>query len=478
MSSRTSTLFACVSLLGIVSWSAASYARPVPVRTCDGVRADPGCFPDPDPEPPAPPGPPKSSKPDAAFQLSPCLPAGFGDRVKDEVKSVLPSNSDVRTACIANTQRIGAWFRAPRAGDTAADRELGLQQIDLLQAGETFAVLVSEESIRREADAAWKSYPKRLGGDGVPADNGSVHLEDMYTELGGNQITTIITGYDDRPFPDADLTVTTTDSLSTYSGRVACYTATDVHVDTGIFYALTGVFSALAPQLGLVFGIQASMVAGADVPSPKTSGVGCAAVKLFPSQILLAGGLIAEFEYTRADAAHGGVLGAGTFSYRPRRPSAKISGGSVLTAAAGQKPTRVFAASTWELRGKLKYQWTSSGIIDTPSGSTTRITFSTTARHGWVTVQISDADGLTASRTMNLTIALPPEPPSSPPVCQSKPDLPQCNAPPPPPPPPPRPTTPPAPPPTPAPTPAPAPKPEDDPLPPVCRSKPNLPQCQ
>src|SRR5688572_13516267 len=97
-------------------------ARPI----CDtqNVRAGDPCNPIPEPDEPKPPAPLVPSAPDAAFQISPCLPAGFDTKVIDAVEKILPAGADVRTSCVANTQHIGAWLRPPRVGDNAAARAL------------------------------------------------------------------------------------------------------------------------------------------------------------------------------------------------------------------------------------------------------------------------------------------------------------------------------------------------------------------
>jgi hypothetical protein len=223
------------------------------------------------------------SSPDAAFQFSPCLPSQVESQVVDAIQSI---GSDVHTACQSGSERVGIWLQAPSGRDDAAVRDRGVADLNVLQSGETFAAMVSAAAIYRKAFNEWRDdnvTPKRLNGDGKPDPHGPVHLTDFQVDFQSpNKVTSTIRGYDERPWPDVDFTLTTTDTLSVSGGRVKCQSAEHFDVDTSVLNLLTGVFGVLVPPLGLIFGIEDIIVSGTDAPDIDNRGsLGCPAAHFF-----------------------------------------------------------------------------------------------------------------------------------------------------------------------------------------------------
>jgi hypothetical protein len=390
------------------------------------------CDPDPDPDPdPPPPPPPFVSIPDAAFQISPCLPSTLEGQVGDAVRTVVPAGAEVRVACVNGTERIGAWLMAMAGRDDAAARSRGLSALSILGASETFAAKVGSAAILRNAYAQWNAAAKRLNGDGNPDPNGPVHLTGFTPRFTApNTVSATITGFDERPWPDVDFTLATTDSLSVGAGRVQCQSATSFDVDTSVLNVLTGVFGILVPPLGLVFGIEDIIVSGADAPSTTRASLGGPAVQFFPGTILLPLGLKATATYSRVGVDGSGITAGGSFSVSLRSPVASISGPRTLSAATGVSAVGSYSAITNDMRPPLRYSWSASGSVSQPSAFGTRVTFGSGAKTGSVSVTVSDADSLSATSTISVSIrSVDPDDGGDPPVCRKKPYLPQCQVP-------------------------------------------------
>ena len=472
MSWSSRVLVAC-SALGCVTLSSSS-ASAIPICPDEATAGFSACPPPPRRDPP----PPFVSQPDAAFQIAPCVPAPFQKPLVDAVRTMLPEEADVHTACIADTQRIGVWMRPAAGQDSAQARVRGLTPLALLRPGETFAARLSASMINREAHAAFGRAPKRLNTKGEPSDDGAIHLEGLSTRFSGTQVVAAISGFDDRSLPDAQFTLSNTDTLSIVNGGVHCRSHSTIDVDTGIFHVLTGAFGLFFPPLGVAFAIQDLVVSAADGPSTPTTSLACPAVTFFPARVLVPFGKQIVIAYARVEAAFDGVVAGGTHALVDRTPSVSISGPRELTADVRRAASGRYTALGAGLRPPITYAWTGSGTLSTPTAFATRVTFPLGAQLGVVSLRATDVDGLQATASVSVRFAPPPPPPpprDEPPVCARKPDLPQCAEPLPPP-------APPAPP-RPTPTPPPMPKPpkptpqDDEPLPPVCRRKPDLPQC-
>jgi hypothetical protein len=126
----------------------------------------------------------EASAPDIAFEFRPCLDKispNLQTQVISALTSVFGSGTDIRYACSTRkngfeTGKIGIWLRRTKDGSLSDARSKGLASIDLLQAGENFAIFVNASYIRRSASATWDQMPKRLGDDNKPNPDGPIHL--------------------------------------------------------------------------------------------------------------------------------------------------------------------------------------------------------------------------------------------------------------------------------------------------------------
>ena len=214
----------------------------------------------------------------------------------------------MRPACHSGSERVGIWLQATSGRDDAAARDRGLAALSLLQSGETFAVMISADTIYHEAINEWNGYPKRLNSDGKPDPNGRVYLTGFGVDFQSpNKVSSTISGYYDQPywiFPDVDFTLTTTDTLSVSGGRVKCQSVEDFDKDTTWLHILTGAFLGFYPPLGLVYGIDDIIASATDAPDVKQGSLGCpAAIKYFKESIMIPSGFNVTFTYTRVTAS-------------------------------------------------------------------------------------------------------------------------------------------------------------------------------
>ena len=391
----------------------------------------PECRFDDEPDEPDEPPPPPVSKPDVALQFSPCLPDTQMDPMGGVIDGALPTAADIRTRCVNGRHHLGIWFTEPSGTrDDAAARERGLAALNLLAAGETFSGYINSRFIATTVNAAWNAAPKRLNGDGTPNPSGDIHLTSLqvlYTSP--NRVASIIRGYDERPWPDVDFALTTTDTLSTSGGRIQCQSAASVDVDLSWLNYLTGILSIAFPPLGLFLYLDGAFPSATDTGDSEMGSVACPAVSFFPSEIVVPLGLKVAISYGRAQASTSGIVVGGTYTLTVRSPSVAIVGSRSLTAQEGQTSrTAAYASRVTDLREPLSYQWTSSGFVSTPSASGTNVRFSLTGydpgdvKTDSLALRVVDADGLvaTARATIRTTIAEPVEDPL---VCRVKPYL-------------------------------------------------------
>jgi hypothetical protein len=77
---------------------------------------------------------------------------------------------------------------------------------------------------------------KRLDDNGIPQLDGSVHLEDLKVSMRPpDTLVTTITGFDDRPVPDAQFTITIAETYQTdqFDGKLIYTPVQTFDVDTG-----------------------------------------------------------------------------------------------------------------------------------------------------------------------------------------------------------------------------------------------------
>lgn len=329
-------------------------------------------FPDDEPPPPPPPPPPPVSTPDLAIQISSCLPPELNDGVVSAIRQAIDPNADVRTACVSGTQRIGIWLRPFVNDQDNQARNRGLERLNILGTGETLTFFINSTLIRRQALDGWNAAPKRRNSDGDPDPNGPVHLTGFSVSIEGpNRVVTRIDGFDERPWPDVDFRLTTTDTLSVSGGHVRCESQRDLDVDTSWLNFLTGLFLIVFPPLGIVFLVERIIIASTDAPDVN-AGAGCGVAPMIPQEILIPLGQKVVASYSRLDVSAGGIFAGGSFIVIPRSPEVTITGPSQISVVEGTASlTRSYSLRTKDLRPPLQIAWSGEGFALSPSAETT-----------------------------------------------------------------------------------------------------------
>ncbi len=394
-------------------------------------------FPDDDPPTDPPPPPPQVSTPDLAIQISFCLPGDLNNNIVSAVGQALGGSADVRTTCLNGSQRIGVWLRPFVNQEDNQARNRGLERINVIGSGETLTFFINASLIRRQAVEGWNAAPKRLNGDGVPDAGGPIHLTGFSLSFEGpNKVVTRVDGFDERPWPDVDFRLTTTDTLSVSGGKVSCESVPNLDVDTSWLNFLTGLFLFLLPPLGIVFLVERIIISTVDAPDAH-AGAGCGAAALIPEEIIIPQGNKVVASYTRLNVSNGGIFAGGSFVVIPRAPEATIAGPRQLSVAEGiTSLSRNYSVSTEDMRPPLQIAWSGDGFITHPHETTASFRFDLSGAQAGhvltkrVSVRVTDADGLVGSAGVNTAIHIIPEiDDDRPPVCRVKPWLPQCQLP-------------------------------------------------
>jgi hypothetical protein len=415
------------------------HARPLPRKR---RQDDDDPNPDDDPVPPPPPPPPVSA-PDLAVQFPFCLktlPDVNEAELVDTLHRALGSESEVRTACIdERTQPIGIWLSHALTNRDIEARERGLRRLNIVGRGEIFSFFINASTIRRMAQESWDKMPKRLDGDGNPDPKGSVHLTGFSVSFESpDRVIARVTGFDERPWPDAPFTVISTDTLSADGVLIHCDSDIDLDVDTSWISFLASFFTFAIPLLGFAFLTELIIIASIDDPDPQ-AGVGSAAASLLPREILISEGKKIIFSYTRIQVATTGIFAGGTLNVIPRTPELTINGPSLIAAEEGTATvTRIYRVFTEDLRPPLHFDWGGDSFVFDRHSNKTGINFSLgTAKAGdvvthRVTIRVTDADALVGLAEMVVRIHVTPkrgEGEDFPDICRHKPWLSVCQEP-------------------------------------------------
>jgi hypothetical protein len=132
----------------------------------------------------------------------------------------------------------------------------------------------------------------------------------------------------------------------------------------------------------------------------------------------------------------GGIFVGGLALPLERSPVVTINGPTQIAATKDDNPvSRSYSLSTEDLRGRLRVNWTTdaNGEVLNPTGSSTSIHFRIDgARPGQVisrsvAVSVTDEDTLSAQANSTVRIHIVNEDPTVPPLCRARPWLPQCQ---------------------------------------------------
>lgn len=441
---------------------------------CDGSDCphEPGLDEEPPPDDPCW-GIPFVWQPDLAAQLdtgeTSCPSASALGRIERALGGNLSrfrfSDPEVRVSCETGVISIMVWgTRVPPGScqDLARQRA----RIPNLRAGGNFGVFLNSSLIRRLTAEAFQNAPKTYAPNGVPSLSGPIHLTGMSIAIKPpDTIETHISGYDERPWPDVDFTKILIDRLKTLR---QCETTerTEHGVVEQIIATLSAIIGSIIIPLLIPFAAFALFQnVAAVIRQPDGSpqgGVGCRVLESLPDEIALpqTGGLsgtldpgrlararvpsVLDVQREKLVIAYGqpavdqrGLFVSALATPQPRVPSIQIAGPASLTILRhGPQTFGEYRVSADDFFGRLSFDWSASGgtavHIENPDRSRTRIDFRRgDAQDGdtferTISVRVTDQEGssATASRTITLFVN---EADGTPPICQIRPWLPECN---------------------------------------------------
>jgi hypothetical protein len=357
---------------------------------------------------------PLLSTPDLGFQFSPGVAPARETALLAALTSSLPPGADVRAARGEGSTRIAVWLRPAGEPEDGEARAAGLAGLSLLRSGESFAARVSAELIRRSVQIAWFQAPQRIDDAGRPQPDGPLHLTGFEVELQApDRIVTVLAGRDPRHRPDLRFRLVTTDTLNAAEGAVQC--ASHVRLDAGdrSLNGLSGILQLSLPPSAAWFSAQSAVVpAGSDDPRITAASAGRSVTRLLPREILIAGGKKIVLDYRGLEVGPDGLRGGGSWAVAERTPAASIALPERITAEFPDLTCMAqFRLRTADLRPPFReLRWIAGGVVANPRARSTPILFDVRGArprqvfHRQVRVQITDADGLTA--TAQETVAI------------------------------------------------------------------------
>ncbi|MFL6646774.1 MAG: hypothetical protein ACJ8KO_02325, partial [Sulfurifustaceae bacterium] len=376
---------------------------------------------------------------------------------------------DVRVRCENGNIFIRIWGNRVQPDSCSELARKRAQVPDLVEGGLGLGLFVNSSLIRRLAHDAFQKAPKRFGASGYPDPNGPLHLTGLSLVFKApNIIETYISGYDERPWPDVYFTKTLIDHLQAFQ---MCTTEdkTDYSVVSQIVAALVlGVFSVALPILLPVtaFVLFGDIDAAINQPDAELQGgAGCRLLQTLPVEIPLpqTGGILPPLpigSMARRSAARvrvpngirpkkqklvltygqpavndGGLFVKALVERQDRVPSAHVTGPTTLSVYSTAAETfGNYIAYADDFFGNLTYRWSAGPnvVIHSPAQQGTKISFRRgNAQPGssferTFSVRVTDQEGssVTVSRTVLIYVS---EPDELPPICRAKPWLPQCQ---------------------------------------------------
>jgi hypothetical protein len=294
----------------------------------------------------APPGPltPGVEPADFALQFVCGLPSSLQGEVRTYVRDALREPDDldapdVHILQVGDKWTVGAWM-LPVSAETAPSgeqelreaRERMLPKYDLLDEGETFAVLAAYSAMLGKATKAWNAVKeaKRLAGNPGPTQ---LHTFALTTQK-PNRVRIVIYGSDETPWPDVDFAYTVLDTLQTVNGILTCHTERTLSVSHGAIDLLGAVSVALGKTLGQVLGplgtlfqlgeglggvflAESAIIEGKgpdDVSKAQrdlAKPPGCTVAKKLPRSIPIGADKLLSFSYHRVEAYMGDLTFGG-----------------------------------------------------------------------------------------------------------------------------------------------------------------------
>jgi hypothetical protein len=380
------------------------------------------------------------------------------------LSAVAPSYPDARAEGVCrqfphgenDATSIGVWlYGVPAQHDQMLK---ALHDLDFIKSDEMFAFMFPSAGIRIQAQETFAASAPNIYSSGGELDaNGPIHLTGISVEFAPetSSVATVITGFDTTPWPDVPFTLTLTDSLSLKDDAISDVATSKLVADTSWMSAVevfvTALLGSVWPPLAALsyafFSVEEVVIATSGAPSNLT-GVGHAVAAGLPVQLPIPGGLDLCFAYTRCEVGAGGLLAGGALYTQQRSPKVVIAPGpTAIPQFSGYPPLNVaitrggFAtvalqAVAYDMLRPVSYRWNSDGHLDhvgtgAHDTSTATVTFSASASAGElltgsVTVDATDADGMTATATMPIAlhvISTSPPTDGTSPICWKKPWL-------------------------------------------------------
>jgi hypothetical protein len=421
------------ALAGTVMLAGAAQAQMVvcPGGPCTGI------------DPSKPRVPQYVSPPDMALQFSTCLDSASGAFLASNVRDALvgamqeldsnhddpPPNPDVRHVCVNDKSTVGGWLRPVGSygtTDTGTARNVGLSQVNLLVTGESFAFNFKPVGISRLVQIRWQDQPRRLDDDGNADPGGSVHLTGFNVfyqnaDYYGRRIVDLaISGWYDG-IQNTDIVIDIYDFMTvTQYGQLQCETYAEVRptettVDT-ILGSLTG---GAGGSLGDVLG----------------KGPGCQIANRLPRTVLIPQTpLKAVFTYTRVNSYQtSGVTFGGTWEIKNRQSWVDVQGPTQILAEPGMLFAGSYKAYPRDMRPPYFVSWTS--LNATPVAGTAHATMTWSLPNlalgsqaqRTLTATVTDADNITVSGYQPVILKRVADSDPISPMCKAKPWLPQCQ---------------------------------------------------
>jgi hypothetical protein len=437
---------------------------------------EPYTCPDPDPgddaQPPNPCGGlPWVWMPDIAVQLNTfagqCPSEEDLSRIRNGVGGNLSSfrvpDPDVRVRCEAGRIDIRIWSNRVQP-HSCADEARRRAELPDLAAGGNFGLFLNSGLIRRLADEAFQSAPKRLNANGGPDPFGPIHLTGLSVGFKSpDAIVTTITGYDERPWPDVHFTTTITDRLRPLLGTDPPTVQTSTNAGELIALWLAALVVAAPTVLpAAAFSLFVNIDAAANQPDADgQGGVGKRLLANLPVEIPLprtggfvepiygpmaavvnrrSGGLHFEQKklvllYAAPTVDDGGLFVSGLARMEDRVPAVQLAGPTSLSLATNAAQTfGYYTATPDDILGQRTITWSDGAdiVVHNPGQPHTRISFKRgnaaagTTFQRTVSVRVTDSEGTSVAASQSVSVVVNEAGELSP-TCQAKPWLPECN---------------------------------------------------
>ena len=367
----------------------------------------------------------------------PCLDsaqvASFQDNLGKALMSEFPG-AHVESACVGVTPAdqataFGVWVTPPADEEQRQRMHRGLLELGGRVPSQTITFFLNARLISHLAAKAWEGpgMYKRLDDNGIPQLEGPIHLRDLKVSMRPpDTIVTTVTGFDDRPLPDADFTITIAETYRTEGpdqlhGRLVYTPEQTLDVDTG-FSTVVAAALALSVFANGWFAVPFMLAAyqtvklyqAEEAGLPAQKGAGSTVTDHFllpaiplPGQRKLPISYLGDVDVRSYGLFTGGVL----LGEVPRTPSIALVGPFSLRAAIGQGLVKGhYHAEVDDLLGPVTYTWTSDGEV-IGEGAKVTVHFDTPVpgkshrRHLEITA--TDSDGMVVSEAREVWISAP-----------------------------------------------------------------------